>query len=84
MLILHEGDNNMFERIRNMREDNDLSQIQVAKMFNIAQTTYSDYELGKINIPLNTLRKIALLYETSIDYLLDLTDEKAPYPRKTN
>ena len=71
----------MYERIKDLREDSDLSQKQIAQMLNVAQTTYSDYELGKINIPLKILRSLAILHNTSIDYLLDLTDEKAPYPR---
>ena len=54
----------------------------MAELLNVAQTTYSDYELGKINIPLDTLKKIALFFDTSIDYLLELTDEPTPYPRK--
>ncbi len=72
----------MFERIRNLRNDNDLSQKTIATKLNIAQTTYSDYELGKLNIPLTTLIKIAVFYNVSTDYLLNLTDEKTPYPRK--
>lgn len=52
-------------------------------MLNIAQTTYSDYELGKLNIPLTVLRRLALLHQTSIDYILELTDEKTPYPRSS-
>ena len=44
-------------------------------------TNYSKYELGKINIPINTLKKLALFFDTSIDYLLGLTDEPKPYPR---
>lgn len=74
----------MYERIRNLRHDSDLSQKTIAEKLNIAQTTYSDYELGKLNIPLATLVKIALLHDTSTDYLLNLTDTKSPYPRKTN
>ena len=50
----------------------------------IGQTTYSDYELGKINIPIEILKKLSLYFNTSIDYLLDMTDEKEPYPRKKN
>lgn len=70
-------------RIRNLREDRDISQKDMAAYLHIAQTTYSDYELGKINIPLGTLKKLALFFNTSIDYLLELTDEPKPYPRKT-
>ena len=68
--------------MRNLREDHDLSQKQLADFLQIHQTTYSDYELGRINIPLNVLIKLAHLYKTSIDYLLDLTNVPEPYPRK--
>ena len=72
----------MLQRLRDFREDRDLSQQKMAELLNVAQTTYSDYERGKINIPLDTLKKLALFFDTSIDYLLELTDESKPYPRK--
>lgn len=72
----------MLQRLRNFREDKDISQKKMAELLNVAQTTYSDYERGKINIPLDTLKKLALFFDTSIDYLLELTDEPKPYPRK--
>lgn len=68
-------------RIKDLREDKDLLQKDVANFLNISQTNYSKYELGKINIPINTLKKLALFFDTSIDYLLGLTDEQKPYPR---
>ena len=68
-------------RIKDLREDKDLLQKDVAEFLNISQTNYSKYELGKINIPINTLKKLALFFNTSIDYLLGLTDEQKPYPR---
>ncbi|MFZ3132179.1 MAG: helix-turn-helix transcriptional regulator [Desulfosporosinus sp.] len=52
------------------------------KNFVERQTTYSDYEIGKLNIPLQVLDKIADLFETSIDYLVNRTDVERPYPRK--
>lgn len=70
------------QRLRDFREDRDISQQKMAELLNVAQTTYSDYERGKINIPLDTLRKLALFFDTSIDYLLEPTDESKPYPRK--
>lgn len=70
----------MFERIRNLREDADLTQRQVADYLKIHQTTYSDYELGRLNIPVAILKKLSDLYHTSIDYLVDQTDEKKSYP----
>ena len=72
----------MLQRLKDFREDKDISQKKMAEILNVAQTTYSDYELGKINIPLNTLKKLALFFDTSIDYLLELTDVSNPYPRK--
>ena len=72
----------MLQRLKDFREDKDISQKKMAEILNVAQTTYSDYELGKINIPLNTLKKLALFFDTSIDYLLELTDGSKPYPRK--
>ena len=69
-------------RIKDIREDKDLLQKDVANFLNVSQTNYSKYELGKINIPINTLRKMAIFFDTSIDYLLGLTDEIKPYPRK--
>lgn len=72
----------MYERIRNLREDHDLTQSKIAEMLCIHQTTYSDYELGKLNIPVQVLDQLAILFETSIDYLVERTDEKRPYPIK--
>ena len=71
----------MYRRIRDLREDKDMLQKDVAELLNISQTNYSKYELGKINIPINTLKKLALIFDTSIDYLLGLTNERRPYPR---
>lgn len=68
-------------RIRDLREDNDLRQKQIAEKLNIHQTTYSDYELGNLNIPVTVLCQLADFYDTSIDYLVGRTDEKKPYPR---
>ena len=62
-----------YERIRNLREDNDLSQQQLADYLNISQRTYSYYESGEHNMP-----QLADYYHTSIDYLLDRTDNPAP------
>ncbi|WP_085832258.1 helix-turn-helix domain-containing protein [Clostridium merdae] len=72
----------MYQNIRGLREDKDLNQKQMAQILNIAQTTYSDYELGKINIPIEILKKLSLYFNTSIDYLLDMTDVKESYQRK--
>ena len=74
----------MYVRIRNMREDRDIIQAKMAEYLHIHQTTYSDYELGKLNIPVAVLVRIADLFETSIDYLVDRTDETRPYPSGEN
>ena len=70
----------MFPRIRNLREDRDLTQAQLAAYLHIYQTTYSDYELGNLNIPASVLIRLADYYMTSVDYLLGRTDEYRPYP----
>lgn len=59
-----------FENIRNLREDNDKTQKEVAGYLNIKQTTYSKYELGKINVPIDVFIKLADYYTVSIDYLV--------------
>ena len=67
-------------RIRDLREDNDLTQQQVADYLNIRQNTYSQYETGNRQIPIEVLIALASLYKTSTDYLLGITDCKKPYP----
>ena len=71
----------MLEHLRGLREDADKSQKEMAEWLHVHQTTYSGYELGTCNIPVASLLKLARLFGTSTDYLLGLTDEKAPYPR---
>lgn len=66
----------MKTRIRDLREDHDLTQTAISKMLNISQVAYSYYELGKREIPLNLLCKLADFYKTSVDYLLYRTDKK--------
>ncbi len=60
----------LFENIRNLREDNDKKQQELAEYLNIKQTTYSKYELGKINIPIEVFIKLADYYDVTIDYLV--------------
>lgn len=72
----------MYDRIRDLREDKDLSQEQLAKLLNVSQTTYSRYETGKIDIPSQSLIKLAKYYSTSIDYLVGLTNQERAYPKK--
>lgn len=69
----------MFQRIRNLREDNDLTQQQLAKLLNVSQATYSRYEQGELDIPIQSLIKLAQYYSTSIDFLVNLTNTKIPY-----
>lgn len=66
-------------RLRDLREDSDKKQKELAEYLQVHQTTYSDYELGNLNIPVNVLHKLADFYNTSIDYLLGRTPEKKPY-----
>lgn len=70
----------MYRRIRDLREDADLTQTQVAKMLGMSQTGYSKYETGENDIPTSILITLAHYYHTSVDYLLEETDEKRPYP----
>ena len=64
----------MYQKIRDLREDNDMSQKQIAELLNISQTTYSKYELGKRNMPIESLIKLARFYNVSLDYLVGETD----------
>ncbi len=66
-------------RLRDLREDNDITQKQIAEILSVKQNTYSQYETGKREIPLNLLCILADLYDTSIDYIMERTDNKAPY-----
>lgn len=68
-------------RIRDLREDRDLKQREIAAYLHVSQRTYSDYELGNLNLPVSLLDKLADFYHTSTDYLLERTDEKTPYPK---
>lgn len=72
----------MYRRIRDLREDHDLTQKQIGQILNMSQTGYSQYEIGKNDIPTRILIALSNYYNTSVDYLLGLTDEEKPYPRK--
>lgn len=72
----------MYQRIRDLREDKDLSQTQMAKILAMSQTGYSKYETGENDVPTSILIKLALFHETSVDYILGLTNEKKTYPLK--
>ena len=69
----------MYQRIRDLREDADLSQREMAEELNCSQQAYSNYELGQRDIPTAVLIQLARFHKTSVDYLLGLTDEKMPY-----
>ena len=69
-------------RLRELREDQDLTQQAVADYLHIRQNTYSQYENGQRQLPLELLVALALYYHTSTDYILELTDQREPYPQK--
>lgn len=73
--IIYLGDK-MFERIRDLREDNDLNQKDLASYLSVDQSTYSDYENGRINVPVDMLIKIAEYYNVSLDYLVGRSNTK--------
>ncbi len=66
----------MYPRIRELREDTDLNQTQIAKILGMSQTGYSKYETGENDIPTQILIKLADFYDTSVDYILGRTDKK--------
>ena len=68
-------------RLKELREDKDLFQKDIAKYLNMSQTGYSQYETETNDIPTEVLKNIADFYDTSIDYLLYRTDERKPYPK---
>lgn len=69
----------MYKRIRELREDHDLTQSQISKYLNMSQTGYSKYETGENDIPTKILIELAKYYNTSVDYLLGLTDNPNKY-----
>ena len=64
----------MYKRIRDLREDADLTQMQMAKLLNCSQQVYSNYELGQRDIPTSILIELSKIHNTSVDYILGLTD----------
>lgn len=70
------------ERIRGLREDADKSQTDIAKILNIGQKTYSDYELGKTRIPLDSVILLARYYNVDMNYICGISSEKKPFPEK--
>lgn len=74
----------LLQRLKDLREDKDLKQSDVANILNIAQRTYSGYETGSRMIPYSCLVKLADFYNTSTDYILELTSFQEPYPKKNS
>ncbi|MEY8404185.1 helix-turn-helix transcriptional regulator [Oscillospiraceae bacterium 44-34] len=71
----------MYSRIRDLREDKDITQVEISRLLSMSQTGYSKYETGENDIPTAILIALAKLHNTSIDYLLGLTNVREPYPR---
>ncbi len=71
-------------RLKDIREDMDITQKQLADFLHIRQNTYSQYENGQRGLPTSVLISLAKYFGTSADYILGITDEKAPYPRAKN
>lgn len=71
-----------FENIRSLRIDNGYTQKQIGDYLGISQNTYSQYEIGVLNYPIDALIKLADFYNVSVDYLLGRTNQKDPYPKK--
>lgn len=72
---------NWQSRIRSLREDNDYTQIQIAKILNVGQRTYADYELGKTRIPVDSLVQLAKYYDVDMNYITGVSNNKKPFPR---
>ena len=73
-----EGDN---MRLKDIREDLDITQKELAARLHIGQNTYSQYENGQRGLPIVVLMQLTVIFDTSADYILGLTDERRPYPR---
>ena len=71
-----------YERIRDLRIDRGLTQADIGKLLHVSQYTYSEYEIGEIRYRLDVVITLAKYYNVSVDYLVGLTDETVPYPRK--
>ena len=74
----------VYRRIRDLREDKDMSQTQIARILGMSQTGYSKYETGENDIPTDILIRLAELHNTSVDYLLGLTDDPKRYDPPTH
>lgn len=72
----------MYKRLKELREDHDLTQAQISKYLNMSQTGYSKYETGENDVPTKILIELARFYNTSVDYLLELTNDTKPYNKE--
>lgn len=72
----------MYNRLRELREAKGLTSKEISQLLNMSQTGYAQYEIGINNISTDVLKSLSLFYNTSIDYLLAVTDERKPYPRR--
>jgi len=72
----------VIERIRGLREDADKNQTEIAKLLNVGQKTYSDYELGKTRIPLDSVVILARYYNVDMNYICGVSNERKPFPNK--
>ena len=70
------------ERLKMLRINSGFTQAAIAEKLHVRQNTYSQYENGVRDIPIELLKELAVIYETSIDYIVGLTDEETPYPRR--
>lgn len=70
------------ERIKALREDRDLNQTEISRAIHVAQTTYSDYEKGKVRIPLECLIALAKFYDVDLNYITGISDTKRKFPKK--
>ena len=70
----------MYPRLRDLREDADLTQREMAEALHCSQQAYSNYELGQRDIPTEILIQLAQFHKTSVDYILGITDQRMPYP----
>ena len=81
--FLQEGDTMFYgKRIKELRNDNDLNQTQVARAIHVAQTTYSDYEKVKVRIPIEALIELAKLYNVDMNYITGVSNEQKEFPTK--
>ena len=72
----------IYKRIRELREDKDYNQTYVAQLIHVDQTTYSNYELGKVRMPIECIVELARLYDVDLNFIIGVSDEKKEFPKK--